>query len=372
MDPELRRYLKTMVKLAIIVLALIVVYLLFSFIFPMLGNVLSLIPVLFLPFIVAILLAVISEPIVNVFEERLKLKRSWSVGVTLALLVGGFISFISLIIMQITAEVSAFYPKVISQSDAVINRFVTAISEVKLFYLQLNLPVEIQDTLQNSLERGIRILSGFMDSSINILVNVLTMLPGLFIFLMIATVATFFIIKDRALIRNFVLQFIPRNARNKTRDIVGELFKAFTGFVKAYSILISITAIITMIALQLMGIDYVLTIGIFVGLLDILPVLGPGAFFVPWILFEFFAGDPGRGMGLLIIYIIISTVRQFLEPKIIGDNIGLHPLATLISLYVGLKLGGVMGMVLGPVTVVIIIASYKAGVFEGLNWRKDP
>jgi len=372
LDPELRRYLKSLIKLAIVVLALGAIYLLFAFVFPMVGKILSYIPVLFLPFIFAILLAIINEPVVNVFEEKLKLKRSWSVGISLVLLVAGFVSFVSLIITKIITEVSSFYPRVTTQSDQVINQFVSAISDVRLFYLQLNLPVKVQNALQDNLEKSITGLSGLMDSSINVLVNTLTMLPNLFIFLIIATVATFFIIKDRALIRGFVLQFIPGSARDKTRDVVWELFRAFIGFMKAYSILISITTIITMISLKILGVDYILTIGLLVGLLDILPVLGPGTFFIPWMLFEFFTGDLGMGVSLLIIYIIISTVRQFLEPKIIGDNIGLHPLATLISLYVGLKLGGITGMILGPVTLVIIIASYKAGVFEGLNWRKNP
>ena len=371
MDPELKRYLKSLVKVAIIVLALIVVYLLFSFVFPLIGKMLGYIPVLFLPFIVAILMAVISEPIVNFFEQKLKIRRSWAVGITLLSLLSVIVTFLSLIITKIIAEISTFYPRVVSQSDMIINRFIVAISDIKVFYLRLNLPVEVQDTLQNSLQKWISILSNIMDTSINVLLNMLTMLPNLFIFLVIATVATFFIIKDRALIRNFVMSFIPRNLRDKTRNIVGELFKAFTGFVKAYSILISVTAIFTMVFLAVLNVDYILTIGILVGLLDILPVLGPGALFVPWIIFEFFAGDPNRGVGLLIIYIIISTVRQFLEPKIIGDNIGLHPLATLMSLYIGLRLGGVIGMIMGPVTLVILIASHKAGVFDGLKWRKD-
>ncbi|HHW60769.1 MAG TPA: AI-2E family transporter, partial [Syntrophomonadaceae bacterium] len=107
------------------------------------------------------------------------------------------------------------------------------------------------------------------------------------------------------------------------------------------------------------------------GLFDILPILGPGTIFVPWVIWEFMSGRAGMGISLLIVYIIISAVRQFLEPKVVGDNIGLHPLLTLISLYVGLQLGGLVGMILGPIILVILIASYRAGVFEGLDWRKQ-
>ena len=140
---------------------------------------------------------------------------------------------------------------------------------------------------------------------------------------------------------------------------------------KAYSILISITAIITIVGLKILGISYIFTIGILVGILDILPILGPGTLFIPWIIWEIISGDTGFAVSLLVLYVIISVVRQFLEPKIIGDNIGLHPLATLISLYVGLQLGGIVGMIAGPVLLVIFIACYRVGVFNRFNWRKS-
>ena len=102
-----------------------------------------------------------------------------------------------------------------------------------------------------------------------------------------------------------------------------------------------------------------------------MPVLGPGLVFVPWIIWEFISGHTGLGVSLLVVYTVISVVRQILEPKIVGDSIGLHPLATLISLYVGLQLGGVVGMILGPVTVVIVIACYRAGLLDKYDWRKN-
>ena len=120
-----------------------------------------------------------------------------------------------------------------------------------------------------------------------------------------------------------------------------------------------------------MVICYIFTIGILVGILDILPILGPGTLFIPWIIWEIISGDTGFAVSLLVLYVIISVVRQFLEPKIIGDNIGLHPLATLISLYVGLQLGGIVGMIAGPVLLVIFIACYRVGVFNRFNWRKS-
>jgi sporulation integral membrane protein YtvI len=188
------------------------------------------------------------------------------------------------------------------------------------------------------------------------------------IFLGISAVATFLIIKDRALIRTFVINFLP--ARSHSRDIISELFKTFSGFVKAYSILMTITAVMTLVGLKILGVEYALLIGLLVGIFDILPILGPGAIMVPWIMWEFMTSNTSMGFSLLVLYVIITVVRQFLEPQIVGDSIGLHPLATLISLYVGLQVGGVPGMFLGPIIVVIFIACYRAGLLDRFDWRE--
>lgn len=370
MDPELSKYLKVLTRITILVMALVAIYLLFMFVFPIIGKILSYLPILFLPFIFALLLAVVIEPIVVFFEIKLRIKRSISVLLSLVMVVGGLIYLISILIAKIIQEISGMIPNLVSYSDSFSQKFIDAISEIRLLYVRLNLPVELQQSIQQKIQDSIQGLESVMDQSIQVLIKSMTFLPDTFIFLMIATVATFFIIKDRALLKTFFMRFIPGTARTKTRKVIAELFNALIGFLKAYSILISITAIITMLSLKILGVKYILTIGIIVGLLDILPVLGPGTFFIPWIIWELASGDTRLGISLLVVYIIISAVRQFLEPKIVGDNIGLHPLATLVSLYAGLQLGGVIGMILGPVLVVIFIACYRVGLFDDLKWRK--
>lgn len=370
MDPILLKYLKSLTRLGIVVLSLVIIYLLFTFVFPILGKVLSYLPVLFLPFILAVAQAVLIEPVVNYFEIKWRLKRGLATALSLLLVVGGLVYSLSLILSIMIKELTGLFPLLGEYSDQVVIRLINAVSNFRWFYVQLNLPIELQQTLQNSLQESFKLLSSFMDSSIKALTQFLLMLPEAFIFLLIATVATYLIINDRALIREFILGWLPGAARSQTVNVVGQLFKALIGFVKAYSMLISVTAILTMIAMKVLGIEYILTIGIVVGLLDILPVLGPGTFFVPWILFELLTGNTQLAISLLVVYTLITVVRQILEPKIVGDNIGLHPLATLVSLYAGLQLGGFTGLILGPILLVIIIASYRAGLFDRFDWRK--
>ncbi len=370
MDPELQKNIKLLTRLTILVMALVAVYLLFTYVFPLAGRILSYLPVIFLPFIFALLLALITEPVVRFFENRIRLGRAWAVVISLILVVGGFIYLVSAIISLIIKDLSRLYPQVAHYSDQIINRVITTIGDFQVFYLRLNLPPQVENTIQDNLGKSLQALQTVLDGSINVLIQTLAMLPGALIFLMIATVATFFIMKDRKALKEFSMHFIPGSAQSKTAKITSELFAALVGFLKAYSILITITAVVTMVSLKVLRVDYALTIGILVGICDILPVLGPGTIFVPWILWSFISGNHSLAIGLLVVYVLISVVRQFLEPKIVGDNIGLHPLATLISLYAGLQLGGIIGMIMGPVTVVIIMACYRAGLFEGLGWGK--
>ena len=371
MDPELQKNLKKLVNMGIIVMAMVAFYLLFTFVFPILGRVLSYFPMVFMPFIFAILLALLIEPVVVLFEKYLRIKRIWAVFLSLTLVIGGFVSILILLVAVTIKEMSALYRLALSYSDQIIGQVMNFLSEFRLSYLQLNLPPQVQLTVQENLQKGLQLLQHLMNDSINTLMEGLASLPGLMVFVGIATVATFFIIKDRALIKSFVIEILPGAARNQSRELITELIKTLSGFFRAYSILITITAIITLVSLKILGVKYAFTLGILVGILDILPVLGPGAIMVPWIVWEFMVGNTGMGISLLVVYSSISVVRQFLEPQIVGDSIGLHPLATLISLYVGLQLGGLAGMIMGPVLVVIFIALYRVGLLDRFDWRKE-
>jgi sporulation integral membrane protein YtvI len=369
MEPELQKNLKKLVKWSTYVMVLLTIYLLFVYIFPLFMRIAVYFPVVFLPFIFAILLALMIEPVVNLFEKHGRFKRIWAVLCSLILVIGGFMLAVFMAVTVIIREMSALYRLAAAHSDQIIGQIMSSFGDFQLYYVQLNLPPQVENALQGNLQNGLRLVQELLSSSINALMQGFIKLPGILIFLTIATVAAFLIIKDRALIRTFVMGILPPSTREQSSRVITDLLKALSGFVRAYSILISITAVITMLALKILGVEYALTLGLLIGIMDILPVLGPGAIMVPWIIWEFMSGHAGMGISLLVVYLIISVTRQVLEPKIVGDSIGLHPLATLISLYVGLQLGGGTGLILGPVLVVIFIASYRAGLLDRWDWR---
>lgn len=370
MDPELKRSLKTLLNLSSLVLILLAIYLLSNFILPMLGKVAAYFPVVLMPFILAIIFAIVIEPVVNFFEVRTSMHRSIAVLLSLVLVIGGFVALLVMIALVLIRETTELYKLALARSDFIIDQVLVAIDQYRISFLQLNLPPEVESTLQVNLQKALDMTQQLMNNMIETLAQGFIKLPSILIFIGIATVATYLIIKDRAIIRTFVIRAMPSSVRADGTNIVNELLKALSGFVKAYSILITITAVLTLVSLKILAVKYALLIGLLVGIMDILPILGPGLVFMPWIMWEFIKGNTGMGFSLIVVYVVITVVRQFLEPQIVGDSIGLHPLVTLIALYVGLQLGGLLGMIMGPVLVVIFIACYRAGLFERFDWRE--
>lgn len=159
---------------------------------------------------------------------------------------------------------------------------------------------------------------------------------------------------DYEKITSFVIgQFSPKG-REIVLDIkeyiVGTLFK----IVKAYSIIICITFIELSIGLSILRVESAISIALLIACVDILPVLGTGGIVIPWIFIELFKGNVALAIGLTIIYVIITIIRNIIEPKIVGEQIGLHPLIMLICMFVGVKFFGVSGLFVLPIIMIIL------------------
>ncbi len=194
--------------------------------------------------------------------------------------------------------------------------------------------------------------------------NVLSWFPNAATVLIFSLLATFFISKDWYKLSGIAGRLIPNRARTSGKTVFADLQKALFGFLKAQATLVSITTIMILIGLLILRVDYAITIALIAGIVDIIPYLGTGAIFVPWIIYEIITGDTGIAIGLGVLYIVVLVQRQLMEPKILSSNIGLDPLATLIALFVGFKLIGFLGLIAGPVVLVIINTLHRANVFR--------
>ena len=138
------------------------------------------------------------------------------------------------------------------------------------------------------------------------------------------------------------------------------------GYIKAQLTLMCISFTVLLVGLSVLKINYAPIIALAIAFIDALPFFGSGAILWPWSVVAFIMGNTLEGIGLIIIYLCVILMRQFMEPKIVSKNIGVHPLITLMSMYVGFRIFSLGGMILGPLVMVILVSMNRAGVFEGL------
>ena len=174
--------------------------------------------------------------------------------------------------------------------------------------------------------------------------------------------ATYFIIEDRRSLAIHWIKFLPAPYGERSLHVIKEVFNAFISYIKAQGILVSISTFISISGLYIIGADYALTMGLLIGFFDIIPVLGPGTVILPWIVWSIISGEIAFGLKLLVLYIVILVARQLLETKVVADNLGLHPLATLVALFFGFRILGFVGMIVGPILLIAIQAIVKAGI----------
>ena len=175
--------------------------------------------------------------------------------------------------------------------------------------------------------------------------------------------ALFFIGLDANLIVEFMQKHTGDRAKGTFMLLKTSVVAAVTGYMKSQLILATFAFLFMLAALSIYGQPYALTIALFLGFIDLLPVIGTIAILLPWGGIEFFLGDINKGVFLIVVGLAFFLIRKVVEPKVMGDQTGLHPVLALLSTYVGLQFSGVWGAVLGPVVLILLISLTKSGLF---------
>jgi len=326
---------------------------------PVLGHVLSRLLAAFLPFILALVLAFLLEPLVVRLMGAMRLRRPYASLLSLILILCVFGLIIFLIVARLYTELSELAVSLPNYNYII--DFVTKQVEAIERFVRLN--PQVQSTVFSSTESILKSVQGLAKAGSMFLLGFLTALPGVFIVMVVSLVATLLVSSSFPGVKRFIWGIYPKRWQASARAVGQDLGAALIGFVRAEAVLVSVTAVATMLGLAIIGNRYAVTLGVLAGLLDLMPVVGTGLLFVPWIIVLFVLGSLGEGLKLLGMWVVTVVVRQFLEPKIMSRSIGLHPLPTLISMYVGLQLLGGAGLILGPTAVIVYEAVRKAGAF---------
>lgn len=325
------------------------------------------------PFALAVFFSIFLEPLIRFFSGRLRLKRGMATALAMLAFFGGIALVFSLMVGRLVYELIRLYKELPDFRGHLVGTFDTIINKGALFWQQTNLLVqglspEIQSELSKfmkavagALEKG---ASGLLNSLLGAVQNIPAGLTSLLTILLITLLATYFISKDRQAVVEFWMRLIPPPYGRKFISVGVEVSEAFGKYLRAQLILLTITMVVSIVGLSIIGAEYALTIGLLVGFMDVIPVLGPGSVYVPWILWAYFSGNPIMALKLSVLYALVVVLRQVLETKVVADSLGIHPLATLISMYLGLKLIGFAGLFMGPILVIAVQAVVKTGVIK--------
>lgn len=211
--------------------------------------------------------------------------------------------------------------------------------------------IELGKTVAQSLGKFATDLSA---SAVKLVANGAVSIPGIVVQIIIAVVSSFYIAADYDKILAFLTNLIPAGKRSFIIDVLHYAKTAVGAFIKSYSILFLVTFLELWMGLLILRIPYALGIAFGIALFDLMPILGTGGILLPWAVIALIMGNFSQALGVAVLYIIITIVRNALEARIVGSHIGLHPLATLVAMILGLRLMGLLGMLLFPICLVAV------------------
>lgn len=333
--------------------------------------------VFYLPFLIAFIIASIVEPLVKIIANKTNLQRKTSAIIVLIIVSTILISLIFWGVTSFISEASNLLQGLNGYTEKIYNYMQQWIQNIN--FDKFKLSEQITGILNNSTQDLLNIVSNWIKSVLNSIMQIITQLPTIGIYIAITLIATYFICVDRFYILDQAEHHLPRIWVKKLALHIKEILSSLGNYLKAEAILIIISffeVLIGLIILKFIGmnVQYPLLAAILIGFVDALPILGSGTVIVPWAVVAATNGDIRLAIGLLIILAVISVVRQLLEPKIVSKHIGIHPIFTLIAMYTGFKIIGILGLLIGPMAIIVLKNIYgnliDKGVLKSIFERK--
>lgn len=227
-----------------------------------------------------------------------------------------------------------------------------------------NLVTELENTFSKLIQSMGQWVSEISVALVKVLSNYAAGVPSFFIKTIIIIVSSFFIAADYEKIVRLMHRILPEKVQTSAHTLKQYAGRVLTQYLRSYVLIFCITCVELSIGLLILRIPNAIWLALLIAIIDILPILGLGTVLIPWMIVSVLTGNYGLALGLLILYLIITVIRNIIEPKIVGMQIGLHPLVTLIGMFVGLRLFGILGLFGVPIVLSIAMQLYKEGVIH--------
>lgn len=332
------------------------------------------------PFVFATALSVFLQKPIKAITQKLHIKAHSAVSIVLVLLIViVIVGTVAGLLFALVSELKEFFTYMFSSISSVSD----LIDEAERFSMNLlsKLPVGVSDALGSYVTEffdkigteSLGIDMNVLSAPISGAWHVVKSIPSLFLSLLVTVVSCVFMTSDYELIKKMILDFFRAENREKLVNTKRTITKGVAKLFKAYATIMLITFTEMFIGLSFMKLigvykgGYIAIIAFVTCIVDIIPVLGTGTVLLPWAVYSFVTGNVGLGIGLIVLYGVITVLRQIVEPKLVANQVGLPAIVTIAAMFLGARIFGAFGIIILPLTVIILKLMYDEGVIGNKN-----
>ncbi len=322
----------------------------------------------FLPFVIGFVIAAIANPMVRFLEKKMKVKRKYGSAIIIVLVLAAVVGVICLLIYVLGRELVDWIqnlPQLLVEAQKLLDEIA---DKLRGFYEKL--PEGIQNgigSVGHSLEDWLdNAVTNFEMPSISAAGNYVGgFIEGILIAI-ITILAAYFFIADRDKLVEGIKKIVPESFQEYYSLVMNNIKSAIGGYFKAQFKIMLIIIVILFIGFEALGVNYSFLLALLTAFLDLLPVFGTGTIIGPWVVVDIITGKYIEAIVLTVLYLVCQFTKQMLQPKMVGDSIGLNPLLTLFFMFVGYRFGGILGMIIGIPVGMILVNFYRIGIFDRL------
>ncbi len=322
--------------------------------------------VFLMPFVIGWIISAIASPMVNWLEKRFNIVKKLGSALIVILVIGLIVTGIYFAVSRIVIEVGDLVkniPEMYAQLESGLRQIGGTLSG-----LFEKLPMGIQNGwnsfMANLDESMTGIIAKISDPAMAAAGNFAKRLPFYLISVIVAILSAYFFTIQREDVLKWMKKIAPESVEKRMTLVMDNLRYALGGYFKAQFKIMGVVFLILVVGFAVLGIRYFVLVAFLISFLDFLPFFGTGTAMIPWGIYKFLMGDYKTAIILVVLYAITQIIRQLLQPKLVGDSVGMNPLVTLLLLYVGYRLGSVFGMILSVPIGIVLINMLQAGAFD--------
>lgn len=307
------------------------------------------------PFAIAFIAASLVDPLVRILTKKLHLPRGIASSVSIILLLAFLIALGTLLSRTLWVECKELFSQLPHYFSSLMDDLKVSMESGKgIFSILPSTAIENAVSYLSEYDYSSLFTGSIGSQLLGYAGDFVIYIPSAIVFFIVTIVSSIFMSISFPTVKRFILAQFSQRTQDLILDVKKYLFSTVGKYLLSYSFLMLLTFVELFVFFLIFRFDSPLVLAIIIAIVDILPVLGVGTILLPWALISLLAGSPIRALILICMYVVITIVRQILEPKVIGDHVGMMPLLTLFCIWVGLKLFGFVGMFMLPITVVVL------------------